>query len=146
MEEREFRARLMTLRIIWAALLMGVMTFGVLVVLVLGPQRPPPADPSFPQLLLYIAIAMAVASMSGGFIARMIIWNKGRNEDGVVAPGDYATGNIIFWATCEGPTFFALVGALLNGGRGPHLIVAAITLAVMILSFPTGGPMRGSNV
>jgi hypothetical protein len=44
---------------------------------------------------------------------------------------------------CEGAAFFALVGALLNAGRGPHLIVAAVCVAVMLASFPTGNPMRG---
>src|SRR5688500_7206503 len=122
MEDNEFRGRLMTLRIIWAALIMGLVMFAG-VVLVIGPNRPP-QDPSMPRLLLYMAIALAAISVPIGFIIRTIIWNKGRGDDGLIAAGHYATGNIIFWATCEGPAFFALVGALLNGGRGPHLIVA----------------------
>jgi hypothetical protein len=51
-------------------------------------------------------------------------------------------GNIIFWALCEGVGFMELVGALLNRGRGPHLIVAGIAIAMIVVNFPTGNAMR----
>ena len=131
--------RLMTLRIIWAALLMGQLAF-LGIVLMIGPNQPAP-DPQMLRILLYVLIAMAATMIPIGFVIRGIIYNNGRTEAGV-APAQYAVGNILFWAMCEGVGLFGITAGLLNRGRGPHLIVAVIALAIMIVSFPTGGVMR----
>jgi hypothetical protein len=143
MDEREFRARLLTVRIIWAAMLMGIAVFAGVVITV--GRNHPPSNPLLPNLLLYIAIAMAAACIPAGFVIRSILWNKGRDQSGAVAPPAYVSGNIISWAMCEAPTLVALLGAMINGGRGPHLIVAGITTAILASAFPTGTQMRGAN-
>jgi len=41
---------------------------------------------------------------------------------------------------------FGIVCTLLNGGVGPHTIVAGVAVAILALSFPTGRPLRGEDV
>jgi hypothetical protein len=79
------------------------------------------------------------------YIVRGIVYRMGR-RDGVLSPAAYANGNIIFYAMCEAVGMFAIVGAFLNGGRGPHLIVAAAAMAVQVLNFPTGAPLRDAGI
>jgi hypothetical protein len=135
---------LITIRIIWAAMLMGVLTFMGVVLFVIKPSGRPP-DAKFTQLLFYIAVGMLCALVPIGLLIRSMIWRRGRGADGSVSPGAYSTGLIIQLATCEGTAFFALVGTMLDGGRGPQLIVAGIAMAVMLLSFPTGRPLRAGD-
>ena len=127
------------LRIIWGALLMGQIMF-LAVVLTIGPKQEKP-DPSMSNVLLYAAVAMLATTVPIAFVVRSIIYRKGQTDAGVEA-GAYATGNIIFWAMCEGCGFFGLVGGLLNQGRGPHLFVAAVAIALIVVNFPTGAIMR----
>jgi hypothetical protein len=129
----------MVLRIIWGAMLLGLLTF-LGVVLVIGPKMSG-IDGRTSQLYLYIAVAMLAALVPAAFVVRSAVYRKNRTDAGV-APAAYVTGNIIFWAMCEGVAFFALVAGLLNRGRGPHLLVAAIAIAMIVVNFPTGAPMR----
>jgi hypothetical protein len=130
------QSRLMVLRIIWAALLMGEVMF-MAVTLAIGGGGPP-ADPRMPQIMLYVAIIMLASMVPIAYVIRSFIYRGGRREDGTVSAQAYATGNILFWAMCEGVAFCAITGAFLNGGRGPHLFVACIAIAVQVLNFPTG--------
>jgi F0F1-type ATP synthase membrane subunit c/vacuolar-type H+-ATPase subunit K len=139
--------RLLTLRIIWAALLMGQVMY--LVVATTFAASPAPSNGTrgdLPQLLFYLAAAMLVTSIPIAYALRAIVYRRGRQPDGSVAPAEYATGNILFWAMMEADGMFAITGALLNGGRGPHLYVAAVAMAVQILNFPTGWPLRGDRL
>jgi hypothetical protein len=135
--------QLLVLRIIWFALILGQVMF-LMVTLFVGPGMNRESDTA-PEFLFYMAIGMAVLVIPVGFLMRGMIYARGRQEDGTVAPGAYATGNIIFFATCEAVGMFAITGALINGGRGPHLIVAAVAIAILVLAFPTGKPLRESN-
>ena len=137
------QGRLLTLRIIWAALLMGQAAF-LVVVLMIGPNNPP-QDKDFSRVLLYIAVVMLAALVPVAYVVRATIYRTGRRDDGTVAGGAYATGNIIFWAMCEGVGMFALVGALLSGGRGPHLFVALIAMAVQIVNVPIGAALSDED-
>lgn len=132
--------RLMTLRIIWAALLMGELMF-LGIVLTVG-RGNPDLNPDSHRIFLYVAVVMLATLVPLAFVVRSLIYRKGRREDGTVDAGAYATGNIIFWAMCEGVAFMGLTSAFLNQGGGPTLWVAALAMAVQAASFPTGGPLR----
>src|SRR4051812_40479338 len=89
------RGALMTIRIVWAAMLMGQAIFLIVIAVIM--QRPAPAGTMSGQplqLLLYISIAMVAGLVVIGFIVRMSIYNSGRDARGAVAPGKYFTGNI----------------------------------------------------
>ena len=134
---------LRVIRIIWAALLMGVLSFFVVVYFV-GPNRRP-MDAKVLELLLYLAIGMLVVMVSIGFFVRAMTYRNHRDENGAVSPGAYNSGNIIFFACCEGPAFLGLTSWMISGARGPHVMVAVVAVAILLISFPTGRPMRGSE-
>src|SRR4051812_36924241 len=103
-------AGLMTIRIIWGAMAMGVLMFGVVVVSGGGLHASAP-DPKFNQLWLYLAVGMLCTTVPIGFVLRSVIWRQGKDADGRVRPSAYNTGLIIHLAMCEATAFFALVGA-----------------------------------
>jgi hypothetical protein len=129
--------QLLPLRIIWGALLMGQVMYLALTTLVLGKSVPRP-DPAMTQLFLYVAVGMLAVMIPTAFVVRAVIYRGGRDEDGLIAPAKYATGNIVFWAMCEGVGLAAITFGLLNQGRGPVLFVAAVAIAVQVVNFPTG--------
>jgi len=138
------QGHLVTIRIIWAALLMGQLLFFLVIAFVLWPQGRKSGDPQFLRLLFFAECAMLLTAVPIGFVLRSQTFHKGRDESGNVRPAAYVTGNIILWATCEGASFFGLVGALLNNGPWPHLIITIIAVTVQLMTFPTGAPMRES--
>lgn len=134
--------RLVTLRIIWFAMLMGEVIF-LLIVLMLIQTRPgTPADPDVTRLLLYIGIGLVVTAVPMGYLIRSRIYEMGRQTDGTVDPARYVTGNIVLLAMCEGPAFLGLVNILLSRQIMPSLMIVIIAMAVQAINFPTGGPLR----
>src|SRR5438046_2895809 len=88
--------RLLALRIIWGALLMGQIMY-LVIVLAIGKNLPPP-DPRISQLLLYIAVAMLAVLVPTGYALRASAYRKSRDDDGLVGGGAYVAGNILFLA------------------------------------------------
>src|SRR4051794_28596393 len=101
--------QLLTLRIIWAAMLMGEVSF-MFIALVLGPKMNSQVDVT---LLAQICAGMLLVMVPTAFVIRGVVYRKG-TQDGGVSPAAYMTGNIIFWAMCEGVSFFGLVVTLLS--------------------------------
>ena len=127
---------LVTLRIIWAALLMGQVAFLCVVMIVAGNQAPP--DPHMMRIMFLVLLGMLIVMVPSGLIVRSIIYGGGRQPDGSITPAAYATGNIIFYAMCEGVGFFGLVCTMMNRGFGPHTIVALTAMGILLVSFPRG--------
>lgn len=123
---------LMNMRIIWMALVMGQVLFLLILVLLILPSQ----HVVHPQpILAMVAFIFMAAAIPGAFVARTMIFRR-TGADGRLAPATYFTGSIIFWAGCEGVTFFALIVAMINGNLWPTIIVAAIGLALCALTFP----------
>src|SRR4051794_2716722 len=100
-------APLLIQRIIWAVLLLGELNFlGILKFVLWGKQRQ--ADPHVLNLMLYVLIGMAVVIIPTTWLFRARLFNSAREKsgNGSVPSGVYGTGNIIFWAGCEGVAFF----------------------------------------
>jgi hypothetical protein len=129
---------LIALRIIWAALIAGPVIFAAVVLNLTAHQKPKTLEPA----LLYFDVAWLAVAIPVAYIVRAIIYRKGRAPNGTVTAAAYGTGNIIFWAMCEGSAFLSLVCTMLNGGHGTPLLLAGIALAVQIANFPTGQPLR----
>ena len=133
---------LRTVRIIWAALLMGQVVFLVIVMwLIRQPAERPPVDPNVRRTLLIICAAWLATAVPIGYFIRLKAYEKGRGPDGAVAPGSYATGNIILLALCEGVSLFAIVGILLSRQVMPFIYPTVLAIAVQALNFPTGAPL-----
>ena len=133
---------LRTLRIIWAALLMGQVVFLVIVMwLIRQPADRPAIDADLRRTLLIICAAWLVMALPIGYFIRMKAYEKGRTPDGAVAPSSYATGNIVLFALCEGASLFAIVGILLTRHIAPFSYITLVAIAVQAVNFPTGGPL-----
>ncbi|HYO10410.1 MAG TPA: hypothetical protein VER17_15685 [Tepidisphaeraceae bacterium] len=130
---------LITLRIIWAAMLLGQLVYLGVALAIGSPEN---RNDDLQRLLLYVLIAMAVSSIAVGFILRGILYQRNRQPDGAVAAGAYSTGNILFYAMCEGVGLFGITCTLLNGGFSAHTAVALGAMVVLLLNFPTGRPLR----
>ncbi len=132
---------LINMRIIWFALLMGQLMFLLILVLLILPRQlnvhPQP-------ILSTVAFILTAAVIPAAFVARMMIFRR-RHSDGRLAPATYFTGSIIFWAGCEGVTFFALIVAMINGNLWPTIIVVAIALALFALTFPMADRISDSS-
>jgi len=131
--------KLMMARIVWAALLFIEVAFGVVISLVIqdGASR----MPSDTMHLLYVMNAVLLAAAAGiAFMLRSKMTQAG--EDGLIDPGRYFTGTIIFLACCEGAALFGLVTVLLSGHFWPGVVVPALAMAVQVISFPVGKGVR----
>ena len=135
---------LLTLRIIWAALLVGQIALLVVILKVILPGRTQP--PQINQPLTMVCYGMLATMVPVGFVVRMMIFRRGRDEFGAIAPGAYGTGNIVFWALCEGVSFFSLICVMQNGSLAPTIYVTAAAVALQVTAFPTGGRMRSNDV
>jgi hypothetical protein len=131
---------LRTLRIIWAALLLGQVVFLAIVMwLIRQPADRATITPDLRRTLFIIAAVWLVMAVPIGYFIRWKIYDKGRGVDGSVTPGRYATGNIILFALCEGVSLFAIVGILLSRELTPFIYITLLAIAVQAVNFPTGG-------
>jgi hypothetical protein len=148
MDERSIKQSLITVRIIWAALLVGQLFFLAIIIFVMWPSNAHTSDARTLTLLFYISVAMLVMSAPIAWFVRGAIYRGGRvraGTDSGVPPQAYVTGNIVFLSMFEGASFVGLVGMFLNGRSWPHLVVPLIAMAIQVLNFPTGAPMHGNG-
>jgi O-antigen ligase len=132
---------IMTQRIIWAALILGQISFaGVTAIILQQPGNPPPR----PEVLNIICFAFLL-EIPVGLVVRQVIFARGRRKDGRLTPGVYGTGNIIFWAMCEGASFFSLVVVLINRSFWPTIVVAAIAIAFQASTMPMRSALGESS-
>jgi hypothetical protein len=122
----------MTIRIIWFAMLMGELMFlGVVAFAILPNHGPPQPQP----ILVWSNVFMLIAIVPATFIIRATLFRKAA-INGQVPAGPFVTGNIIFWAGCEGVCFFAIVVGVVTGSLWPTILVAAVALALQAITFP----------
>lgn len=136
------RAALLTMRIMWAALLLGPMLFMAVIILVILPNAKRPIHPQ--PILNWVSFALPVMMIPAAFIIRRLIFSRSRTDAGI-PPAAYSTGNIVLWASCEGCAFFGLVAAMLNASLWPTIIVVAIALSLQALTFPLESNLRFSK-
>jgi hypothetical protein len=133
---------LITIRIIWLALMLGQLTFLVLILAgVLPKQHPVQPQP----LLAWINLGMLLTIVPVAFVIRTFIFKRSE-VDGQIPAQAFSTGNIIFWAACEGVSFSGLVFGFVNGSLWPTILIVAVALGLQVLTFPVGGQlMTGSD-
>ena len=129
--------QLMVLRVIWGAMLVGEVVF-MFIALLIGPGMHSTTDVT---LLERVAAGMFVVMIPMAFVVRKAMYRANSN-DGNITISAYTTGNIVFWAMCEGVAFFGLVITMLAGKPGLGFAIAVAAIAVQIINFPTGGPVR----
>ncbi len=131
---------LLTLRILFFALIAGVATFGVLVVLVLRPT-PSEADPSaYTASLVALAGALVVAwfvvsrVLRRGLRARVA--EAGHDEAPAILHRGFFTTCLVGGAMAEAFSFFALVVYMLTASP-MALVAAGLGLLALLIQVPT---------
>src|SRR5262249_25101156 len=137
--------RLMTLRIIHAALVMGCLFFAGMAVFMRQQQ---PAVPVDPPMVSYLGVGMALMTgMTYLFLPNMIVANCGPQMAGADEPQASSADVTGYWnilqssfivgaALLEGTIFFQLVAYLLEG-QPWTLGVAGVFWLGLVLKFPT---------
>ncbi len=133
---------LLVQRIIWTALLMGQLVFLAIICFLLKSGNMT-LQPATGHLLFLVSAAMLAAMLPIGWLIRRQIIQAG--SDGLVAVSAYSTGNLIFYAMCEGPSFAGLIGILIGGSFWPNLVVPLIAMAVQALHFPAAMNLRDES-
>jgi hypothetical protein len=132
------KQRLLVLRILWAALLLGECMFLGIIVGVILPQQPKPIHPQ--PICVWVSLAMLLIVAPVTFAIRAMIFRRSR-ASGALSPTAYSTGNIIFWAGCDGVAFFGLVAVMVNGSMWPTILNVAAAMALQVITFPTLGKL-----
>jgi len=139
-------AALLTLRILWAAMLGGVVTFGVVVAFLFtkGGYRGTSSSPDLERIFLAIGFGALVIAVPIGYFIRNQSYKR-HWQGQAVTPGGYVTGNLILLAMCEGVAFFSLVATLAVGAFGWVTAPGVLAAAGMLVNFPTGRPMMSTT-
>lgn len=118
------------LQIIHAALLVGCLTFLIIVAFVLAPE---PADDLF---ITYLACGVALLGVTASFLVFNQLLNGLHRHAQIDRRFErYVSASIVRYALIEGPLLFAIVSYLLEGSS-VALAVAAVLLAVFIYVRP----------
>ena len=126
-------------RIIWGALIMGQVAFmSAQMIILRQPQNGarPPISADMLMVFVIVNAVMLATIIPVTFFIRSLIFKRARNAEGVIPPQAFSTGNIIFWAGCEGCSLFGLVVAFLNYSFWPTIVFVAIALACQVATFP----------
>lgn len=136
-------AALLTLRILWGALIAGQIGFAVVLV-VLWSTGTAALDDRLARRMLPFIVAGAGVLVPLAIFVRMQVYKAHWRED-LIDPQGYFLGNLAFLAMLEGGSMASLVNALLGGTFVPYALPALFLLAVQVLAFPTGGPMHPTS-
>ena len=128
-------------RVIWAALLLGQISFaGVIGFLITrGGIGLEPGEMS--RLLTRVNFGLLVLMVPLAYVVRGLIFRRS-GEGRAMPPPDYLRGTIVFLAMCEFVALFGLVTTLLNGSFFPPAITTLIALIVQAMNLPDGREIR----
>lgn len=133
---------LIVVRIIWFALIVGQLGFGVIVYL--QARSGQAGDQSQLQgQMLAIATAILIGAIGLGYFARNQSYKKHWQANAVTPPG-FFQGNLILFAALEFASFVTLVFVLLTGQLFPMILPAVASLAVQCVNYPSGLPMQST--
>ena len=132
---------LISLRIIWFAMLLGEVVFLFVTMTILHQRQPAPQPGIHKQFFIIDAVMLAAALPLAIFLRRTI---QKPTATGKAPPQKYAVGTIVFMALCEGPAFFGLVNVVVTGILWPGLIVPIIAMGAQAMIFPTASKMSGN--
>jgi len=143
------KGALVTTRVIWAALLVGQISF-LFVMLLIWSQResaggqPQDVADDVTDILGYVAIAMLFVLTPLGYFIRNQVY-KANWRGNIVTPHGYIVGNIILLAMLEGVAMLGLIGTFAQGSFGLPFVPTVIAMAIQVINFPHGRPMYDSN-
>ncbi|MEM6757442.1 MAG: hypothetical protein AAF586_09765 [Planctomycetota bacterium] len=129
---------LTTARIVWAALLLGVLTVtGIMIAMTL---QSPPQPTGIDWFFIGLPAALLVMAAGIGHVVRQQVYKAGWVNH-VVNPKAYVTGLIIYLAALEGVCVIAAIFMVIGAPMIPSLLIIGVGLALMAINFPNGKPM-----
>ena len=85
-------------------------------------------------------VLLVVAVLVGFFLRNQIYKQHWRGSS--VTPAGYVTGNLVFFGIIEGPGVVAAVLLMVGSSLLPTLLPLLISWVILLVNYPTGGPMR----
>lgn len=131
------RKALVVMRLLWAAILMGMIVYLVVVLVAKVPHNPQSKSASLHDMLFYINSGMLFVGLFVGYTLRNQFYKK-HWEGEVVKPQGYLHGNLLLWAIAEGCGMFSLTIVLISGTFDPYIWPAVGAAASIVINFPTG--------
>jgi hypothetical protein len=83
-----------------------------------------------------VALIMLATVVPVTFLIRTFHLRRAANGSGPAS--GVQTGNIIFWAGCEGVSFASMIFAVLTSWSAPLICAIAIAMALQAMTFPQG--------
>jgi hypothetical protein len=134
---------LLTLRILWGAQILGIVVVATVMAMVFSDssESQPGAEGLWPAVYAG-AWGLLLVGMAVGWFVRNQVYKR-YWEAGAVTPAGYVQGNIVFVAITEGAVILGLILSLVFGTPWVWAVLpAALAVAVLLGTFPGGGPMR----
>jgi hypothetical protein len=132
---------LLTIRVIWAALILGQVVFAAVIAVINSGDQPVGDDAELGQVLFYASAGLLALAVPTAYFIRGQIY-KANWRGNAITPAGYISGNLLFLAMLEGASLLSLVAVLLGGAFWPNALPAALAVVVQLVNFPDGKPMR----
>ena len=131
---------LITARVIWAMLCMGVMLLGGVMVFVTLRVEAREQDAAIGNMALLGAAVVTLLALPVALFIRSQMFKRGWVGE-VVTPSAYVTGNIVPWAVCEGAAIFGFIAMFLDRSIMPGILMPVVAMLFLLLLFPNGRAM-----
>ena len=131
---------LLTVRVLWFALLGGQMMFLIVVSMLISRGLVQPVPDEAARLFFGISWAMVLLGIPFGYFLRNQSYKKYWQAD-VITPQGYLVGNLMLWAICEGCSLATLCFCLLEGTLWPAILPSLLALSVQLYNYPDGKAM-----
>jgi len=141
-------------RIIWAAMVAGVLFIGIILTAVgdysgqavaeNADATVALADSPAPMLWFYLAGGITIVLLPAGLFMRGQIFKRGW-EDGHVTPAAFLNGHVVAWAFFEGAAMVGLIFTFVAEVYVPHIVAPAVAWGVLLFTFPRRGLMRDAD-
>lgn len=133
---------LRTVRIIWLALLISVLLYGVLAMVVRPAEQPLSGTPA-----IFVLHVIAIPALLGAYLVPKFLDRGAADEalrdamttppsDNPSVPPKLFVGLIARWAMLESVAIFGLMAALLGGDPRLFFPLGIVSVAGMLLSYP----------
>lgn len=121
--------------LIWGALLVGQIVFFGVVLFLQSNGRRPAASEQTARLFLFVDAALLIVAGAGTYVLRRTIFTRARDKEEKVRLGMMFSGNLLFWAACEGASLFGIVCFMMSG-KWQNLISSAAAIVLQLLHPP----------
>lgn len=125
---------LVTARIVWVAMFMGVAIFvGIVIKIITASPLPAPTDSALSVITVLPFGSLALIPI--GYVLRSQSYKR-HWVGQVVTPAGFLVGNIVLFAVTEAVMSMAVMSSLLLGGFWPSGAALAVGAMVHLLNFP----------